>query len=316
MRLTNLRNRDRVQIVEPGRLHPAVTFNRSTTATYMGGDGLLKTAAVNQPRFEYDAAGNYLGLLIEEGRTNVLLNSATLATQSVTVTAAARTLSYYGTGSVTLSGAATGTLTGTGANNRVTLTFTPTAGTLTLTVSGTVTNAQLEAGAFATSYIPTTGASVTRGADAAVLTPLSKINFSQTAGTFFAQYDANNDATSNRAPFAASDGTNSNRIHTFTAQALSFNVLSGNTFHGISGNYPISDFTNQRVALAYQANDLQGAYFGNVTTVDTSATIPTVNRIYIGAAATGAAGQLNGHVKRLWYTPRRLTSTELQALTA
>ncbi|MFV3388434.1 hypothetical protein ACNFCJ_24020, partial [Pseudomonas sp. NY15364] len=76
------------------------------------------------------------GLLIEESRTNLLLNSATLATQSVTVTAVAHTLSFYGTGSVTLSGAATGTLTGTGAGNRVSLTFTPTAGTLTLTVSG------------------------------------------------------------------------------------------------------------------------------------------------------------------------------------
>lgn len=85
-------------------------------------------------------------------RKNVLLATETLATQSVTSVAAQYTLSFTGTGSVTLSGTATGTLTGTGTDNRVSLAVTPTAGTLTLTVSGSVTKAQLELGAVAGSY--------------------------------------------------------------------------------------------------------------------------------------------------------------------
>lgn len=85
-------------------------------------------------------------------RKNVLLATETLATQSVTTIATQYTLSFTGTGSVTLSGSATGTLTGTGADNRVSLTVTPTAGTLTLTVSGSVTKAQLELGAVAGPY--------------------------------------------------------------------------------------------------------------------------------------------------------------------
>lgn len=84
-------------------------------------------------------------------RKNILLATETLATQSVTTLAAQYTLSFTGNGSITLSGTAAGTLTGTG-TDRVSLTFTPTDGTLTLTVSGSVTKAQLELGAVAGQY--------------------------------------------------------------------------------------------------------------------------------------------------------------------
>ena len=77
-------------------------------------------------------------------RKNKLVGTATLATQNATTTAVGHVLSFWGTGTVTLSGTATGSLVGTGVNDRVSLTFTPTAGTLTLTVTGSVLKAQLE----------------------------------------------------------------------------------------------------------------------------------------------------------------------------
>lgn len=78
-------------------------------------------------------------------RKNWLVGTETLATQSVAVIATQCVLSFTGTGTITLSGVSTdGPLIGTGANDRVSLTFTPTAGSLTLTVSGSVTKAQLE----------------------------------------------------------------------------------------------------------------------------------------------------------------------------
>lgn len=86
-------------------------------------------------------------------RKNKLLATTTLATQAVTLTASPNTLSFKGTGTVTLSGASTaGPLVGTGAGNRVSLTFTPSAGSVTFTVSGSVTEAQLEDGGAATTY--------------------------------------------------------------------------------------------------------------------------------------------------------------------
>ena len=77
-------------------------------------------------------------------RKNLLVATEILATQSVTTLATKYCLSFWGTGSITLSGTSTGVLQGTSSDNRVWIEFTPTAGTLTLTVSGTVNKAQLE----------------------------------------------------------------------------------------------------------------------------------------------------------------------------
>ena len=57
------------------RLDSRITFSRDSTATYLGSDGLIKTAQPNIPRFEFDTDGNCLGLLIEESRTNLITYS-------------------------------------------------------------------------------------------------------------------------------------------------------------------------------------------------------------------------------------------------
>ena len=58
-----------------GKAQNLITFTRSTTGTYLGSDGLLKSAAINEARIEYDASGNCLGLLVEEARTNLMTQS-------------------------------------------------------------------------------------------------------------------------------------------------------------------------------------------------------------------------------------------------
>lgn len=128
---------------------------------YQDAEGTVPVTAVEQPVgkiLDKSGNGNHATQSITasrpvlSARKNVLLATEALATQSVTSIATQYTLSFIGTGSVTLSGTATGTLTGTGTGNRVSLTVAPTAGTLTLTISGSVTKAQLELGAVAGPY--------------------------------------------------------------------------------------------------------------------------------------------------------------------
>ena len=52
-----------------------VTFLRASSGTFTDFDGIIKTAAIDRPRFEHDADGRCLGLLVEEQRTNILLQS-------------------------------------------------------------------------------------------------------------------------------------------------------------------------------------------------------------------------------------------------
>lgn len=107
----------------PGQLASyGLTFSRGTRATMTGSTGML-TFAPN----------------------NLLLNSATLSTQSVTVLTGYHIISFKGSGSVTLTGAASGTVTGVSSSDRVFLKVYATAGSLTVTVSGSVTNARLSA---------------------------------------------------------------------------------------------------------------------------------------------------------------------------
>jgi hypothetical protein len=60
-----------------GSLDSRVTFTRSTTATFVGSNGLIQSAAINVPRFDYNPNTLApLGLLIEETRTNLTLQTS------------------------------------------------------------------------------------------------------------------------------------------------------------------------------------------------------------------------------------------------
>jgi len=292
-----------------------VTVSGGANGQVLNASGAWVAATAGAARVSRDPANlsTAAGALVEAARTNLLLNSATLATQSVTVTAVQHVLSFTGTGSVTLSGAATGTLAGTGAGEaaRVSLAFTPTEGSLTLTVSGTVTTAQLEAGPAATSWIATTGAAVTRSADSIVFANLSWL---AATGTLVAIGRRRTQPLG--VALFLSDGTTSNREQIgidATGRVQGFVATGGTGQVNISSGAAYND---QRVAfaMAIAANDAAVAAGGAMIGTDSAVTLPALNFARIGGITTSNS-VWNGIIEAVAWYPQRLSNAQIVQLT-
>ena len=257
------------------------------------------------------------GVLIEETRINLFLNSAVGVTQNITVAAVAYTLSFRGTGTITLSGVSTaGPLVGTGVNNRVTLTFTPTAGTLTLTVTGSCTNVQLEAGSSASSWIPTTGASVQRDAEAVSVTspgvsyPLTVyVQFSRTVEAYptnTAAINLDNGTATDRYSLLINATTN---LVQPIVTAGGVNQLAVNTSPALTANTTTKFAVRASTASANYARD------GVAGTATGAITVPAApNRLIFGANPSFAL-QLKGYILRAAVFNTALNDAALQAVT-
>jgi hypothetical protein len=185
-----------------------------------------------------------------------------------------------------------------------------------------VWGAQLEAGAFPTSYIPRPDASTaTRNPDS-----VSMIgdNFSdwynQSEGSVRILAKTNRIYSgSNQFPYSMQidDGTGSNRIAvdngvlSSTIRQLLSVWENGSSVGNNLGN--LQNVNGLPCAFAYKTNDLafvNGA--GTLFTDDNAPIATTMNRLQIGS---GSGGRLGGTISKLSYYPTRLTNAQLQNLT-
>jgi hypothetical protein len=206
---------------------------------------------------------------------------------------------------------------------RVTLTNSVSSGTFTTGVYSTDTTgtrsvyawgAQLEAGNYSTSYIPTTSASVTRNADVISKTSISSL-IGQTEGTlFFDSYVTITGDSSSYAGILLNNGTSSNVIavgyyQDGRIQAAVF--VSGSLLVNI--DLPSFGLTNgkHKFALAYKLNDYVFYVDGIEVGSDTSATVPATSVFNLSDLFGGA--NISHNAVALWKT--RLTNDQLEALT-
>jgi hypothetical protein len=176
--------------------------------------------------------------------------------------------------------------------------------------------AQLEAGAFATSYIPTVASTVSRSADVATMTGTNFSSwYSATAGTLVADYGAMNGAGQRIATI--SDGTVNNQLwlRAGTAGGNSFEVYTAGAFVA-QINPPSANAGPAKIAGAFAANDFAVSVNGSAVGTDTSGALASYNRMTIGSNFDATVGFLNGHIRSLAYYNTRLPNTQLQTLTA
>jgi hypothetical protein len=177
---------------------------------------------------------------------------------------------------------------------------------------------QLELGAFATSVIPTTTTALTRAADVASVNTLSPW-YNAAEGTTYAEFDLYAFTAGQSYRFTFSDGTTSNQIRSRlapsgTTQARHEVVNSGSAT--TLGSPATINLALTKEAFAYATNDYAGVINGGTPSISSTVTVPSVNALQLGAAVGGANGILNGHIRRITYYPRKLSSAELQAITA
>ena len=308
----------------------AMVSDSASLDPYVLNAGAAPTAAAYYgARFDYDPVTLApKGLLIEEQRANLFLNSSlagtNLATQSVTVTAVPHTISFYGTGTVALTGTALATVVGTGAYpTRTTLTFTPTAGIILFTVTGTVQYAQLEIGSFATSFIPTAASQVTRAADVATIQGSNFYSwYNQNEGSLVVNQIVGNASAIGNTSINIDDGVTDGNSMWF-GQLVSPNtirmqitLMNFATQAQIQKTKTLSTGLNLKTVGAYKINDFAGSFNGEDTITDTSGTTPIGARMRIGAQAVNGSQILNGTIKQISYYPQRLSNDVLKGLTA
>jgi hypothetical protein len=174
-------------------------------------------------------------------------------------------------------------------------------------VSGTPSlylwGAQSEAGTFPTSYIPTSGSTVTRSADTASITGTNFTSFyNQSEGTWFVDFA--NDSVKQTSSFEGvlSLDTNTPRI-------------MGSSINGFGGNTSISPVSaRQKTALAYGTTE--GRSFNGTISSGSGGTVSSRTLVRIGTGAVTAPDyELSTTINRLTYYPTRLQNFQLQQLT-
>jgi len=172
---------------------------------------------------------------------------------------------------------------------------------------------QLEAGSFATSYIPTSGSQETRWADVASI-PVSAFGYNQDAGTVVVEASAyaGNPINANYCSFGNAALTDFIRLWTWEGDTSS--VRWTGTNFDVTRSFMAG--TTEVMAGAYAENNYNIALDGSAATPDTAgAQTLDATLVYLGSK-TGATEFLNGHIKSIQYYPRRLTNTQLQELTS
>jgi hypothetical protein len=174
--------------------------------------------------------------------------------------------------------------------------------------------AQLEAGAFATSYIPTTTTALTRNADVASMTGTNFSSwYNASEGTLYVDAARGADVDSTIATIAVG-ATTADRIQIHSATASEYRVTyrTGNVEQAA---LVMSSSTNApKIAATIKTNDLAASINGGAAVTDTSATLATYDTLYIGARSDSAI-YWNGAIRRIAYYPVRATNAQLQALT-
>jgi hypothetical protein len=177
--------------------------------------------------------------------------------------------------------------------------------------------AQLEAGAFATSYIPTVASQVTRAAD----------NASMIGNNFARWYNQTEGTICEYANFSGIRTTGTDYgllINATLDDTIALGITDGNylarvrvnsTDQALFGGASMTGGGSFSRAVAYKANDFATSLNGGTVSTDSSGAVPVGVSLLITSGFLGTS-PVNRTISRISYYPRRLANTELQGITS
>lgn len=178
----------------------------------------------------------------------------------------------------------------------------------------------------ASSYIPTSGSSVTRVADDIRLVQSGSLpfaGFNSAEGTIVVEAQVQNLDGVQQAAYSFDDNT----ANIWLSAGVK---LGGGTNDEIAfyAHSPSSDEawirhasaavsnTNYRLASAWKENDFVSSVNGNTALIDTNGIVPAVTNLRLGNHLKSEIGYLNGYLQSLTYFPYRISNAELQMFSA
>lgn len=305
----------------------SLTFSRNSIGTYFDSNGARQSAAINQPRWDYDPVTKaFKGLLMEDTRTNLFINSDAPVTQSITVVTGTRYIVWMeGTGSVVIT-ADTAVLTNMTNSGNVVPGQLPanycvinvtTGGTVTCTVSGATgtSKVQFENGSEPSSYISSGATPYTRVSDT-LSTPASGNWFNANEGTYVVEASSFpvNSGLITGCLAELSDGGTGNRLASLREPGYFGNRFVTNSLgfsFGFGGVW--NPNVIRRIALAYKPSDYFFSYLGSGVSSFGTPSVPLLNKLSLGNNAGGTQG-LCGWLVSFDYYPKKLPASQILSL--
>jgi hypothetical protein len=254
------------------------SFGSTAFANFDLQDGVVGTIGAAATATITPAPGGYYRCALTSTASSAASNAAFLA--AITSAAAARAESYTGDG-----------------------------------VSGlNVWGAQLETGSVATSYIPTTTAAASRGADQASIAGLG-VSGAHSVIALKGATTSVADATVYGLHGAVTDSLNRTLIYHASQWIAYADSAGANTLNAAMGSAATSP---QKLAARFDTNSCRGAVGGTLGALDSSGALPVGPLILLrlGARDTAFNGPLKGNLELFAILPRALTDAELQAVSA
>jgi len=183
--------------------------------------------------------------------------------------------------------------------------------------------AQLEAGSFPTSYIPTSGSTATRAVDAAAITGSNFDFYSGQAGTMYAEVEVLNafsgtETYSRTLAFVGSDVDKDNigfynQLNS-SAKKINFSVSRDSASQADLNLQDTYSSGFSKMAAAFQTNDIASVANNQSVVTSSSSVLPDIVGLRIFGAVRFQPAP-TGYVKKVAYYPKRLPNATLQAMT-